>query len=255
MNFKKFFGSANVSMGILCLILAFFVTMQIKSVNEINKIGSTDKLRADNLAVELKNEQEKNAELYKQLLQARQDIESFQQDAAQSDSYSQTLLTQLQRAELLAGLTNVEGAGIQVTLNDSVAPNNLVENANAYIIHDLDILQVVNELRDAGAEAISLNGERIVSTSEIRCAGSTVSINNNRYSVPYVITAIGDPTNLENALLMRNGVVDNLTFYGIDVEVKKVSSMKIGPYTGAMNFKYAVPSATDVKAENKKGGN
>ncbi len=255
MNFKKFFGSANVSMGIVCLILAFFVTMQIKSVNEINKTGSTDKLRADNLAVELKNEQEKNAELYKQLLQAKQDIESFQQDAAQSDSYSQTLLTQLQRAELLAGLTNVEGAGVQVTLNDSVATTNLVENANAYIIHDLDILQVVNELRDAGAEAISLNGERIVSTSEIRCAGSTVSINNNRYSVPYVITAIGDPTNLENALLMRNGVVDNLTFYGIDVEVKKVSAMKIGPYTGSLNFKYAVPSATDANAEIKKGGN
>ncbi len=248
MDFKKFFGPANVSMGIVCLLLAFFVTMQIKSVNEINKQGGTDKVRAERLATELKNEQDKNAELYKQLIQAKQDIEAFRQEASADDTYYETILAQLSRAELLAGLVPVQGAGVQVTLTDSATTGNMGD-ANAYIIHDLDILQVINELRDAGAEAISLNGERIVSTSEIRCAGSTVSVNNNRYSVPYVITAIGDPVNLENALLMRNGVVDNLTFYGINVEVKKASSIKIGEYTGTLNFKYAVPQA-EPTAEN-----
>lgn len=249
MDFKKFFGPANVSMGIVCLILAFFVTMQIKSVNEINKLGGTDKVRAERLATELKNEQDKNSELYKQLMQAKQDIESFRQEASMSDTYSETLLAQLSRAELLAGLVPVYGAGVQVTLTDSMATGGMADNANAYIIHDLDILQVINELRDAGAEAISLNGERIVSTSEIRCAGSTVSVNNNRYSVPFVISAIGDPVNLENALLMRNGVVDNLTFYGINVEVKKVNSLNINEYNGTLNFKYAVPK-TEPKGEN-----
>lgn len=253
MNIKKYLGAANISIGLVCLLLAFFVTMQIKSVNVINQNGSTDKLRAENLAIELKNEQGKNIELNKQLLQAKQEIESFKAEAAETDGYSQTLTTQLQRAELLAGLTTVEGSGVQVTLKDSTAVNNLPENANAYVIHDMDILQVINELRDAGAEAIALNGERVVSTSEIRCAGATVSINNNRYSTPYVITAIGDPVNMENALLMRNGVVDSLTFYGFDVEVKKVSSMKINAYTGALNFKYAVPSKITTDTQ-KTGG-
>lgn len=245
MGTKKIFSAANVSMGIVCLILAFFITMQIKSVHVINRAGSTDKVRAEALTAELAHEQEKNMELYKQLLQSKEEIESFKKEAADSSGYSQTLLSQLQRAELLAGLTSVEGGGVQVTLSDSTQTNNLTENANAYVIHDLDILQVINELRDAGAEAISLNGERVVSTSEVRCAGSTVSINNNRYAAPFVIKAIGDPVNLENALLMRNGVIDSLTFYGINAEVKKISTMKIGPYTGALNYKYAVPSAAE----------
>lgn len=245
MGTKKIFSAANVSMGIVCLILAFFITMQIKSVHVINRAGSTDKVRAEALTAELAHEQEKNMELYKQLLQSKEEIESFKKEAADSSGYSQTLLSQLQRAELLAGLTSVEGGGVQVTLSDSTQTNNLTENANAYVIHDLDILQVINELRDAGAEAISLNGERVVSTSEVRCAGSTVSINNNRYAAPFVIKAIGDPANLENALLMRNGVIDSLTFYGINAEVKKISTMKIGPYTGALNYKYAVPSAAE----------
>lgn len=245
MGTKKIFSAANVSMGIVCLILAFFITMQIKSVYVINRAGSTDKVRAEALTAELAHEQEKNMELYKQLLQSKEEIESFKKEAADSSGYYQTLLSQLQRAELLAGLTSVEGGGVQVTLSDSTQTNNLTENANAYVIHDLDILQVINELRDAGAEAISLNGERVVSTSEVRCAGSTVSINNNRYAAPFVIKAIGDPVNLENALLMRNGVIDSLTFYGINAEVKKISTMKIGPYTGALNYKYAVPSAAE----------
>ncbi len=245
MGTKKIFSAANVSMGIVCLILAFFITMQIKSVHVINSSDSTDKMRAEALTAELAHEQEKNVELYKQLLQSKEEIESFKKEAADSSGYSQTLLSQLQRAELLAGLTSVEGGGVQVTLSDSTQTNNLTENANAYVIHDLDILQVINELRDAGAEAISLNGERVVSTSEVRCAGSTVSINNNRYAAPFVIKAIGDPTNLENALLMRNGVIDSLTFYGINAEVKKISTMKIGPYTGSLNYKYAVPSAAE----------
>ncbi len=253
MNIKKHFSPAHISIGIVCLLLAFFITMQIKSVSVINKNGNTDKLRAENLAIDLKNEQEKNIELNKQLLIAKQEIESFKEEAAKTNGYSQTLTTQLQRAELLAGLTAVEGSGVQVTLNDSTAVNNLPENANAYVIHDMDILQVINELRDAGAEAIAVNGERLVSTSEIRCAGATVSVNNNRYSIPYVITAIGDPVNMENALLMRNGVVDSLTFYGFDVEVKKVNSIKIAAYTGPLNYKYAVPSKITTNTQTNGG--
>ena len=66
-----------------------------------------------------------------------------------------------------------------------------------YIIHDDDLLRVINELRAAGAEAIAINGERIVAMSEIRCAGPTLSVNNNRSAPPYEIKAIGNPNNLE----------------------------------------------------------
>ena len=82
MGTKKIFSAANVSMGIVCLILAFFITMQIKSVHVINSSGSTDKMRAEALTTELAHEQEKNMELYKQLLQSKEEIESFKKEAA-----------------------------------------------------------------------------------------------------------------------------------------------------------------------------
>ncbi len=71
------------------------------------------------------------------------------------------------------------------------------------LIHDEDLLKLVNELKAAGAEAITVNEQRVVASTEIRCAGPTISVNNNRISPPYVIQAIGDPAGLESALKMR----------------------------------------------------
>ncbi|MDR0405940.1 MAG: DUF881 domain-containing protein, partial [Clostridiales bacterium] len=109
------------------------------------------------------------------------------------------------------------------------------------------ILWLINELCDAGAEAIQLNGERIVATTEIRCAGSTVSVNNNRYAEPFEITAIGDSANMENALLMRDGVYDTLRGYGIEITVKKAGKVTVNAYRGNIAFKHAMPVQTSAK--------
>ena len=93
---------------------------------------------------------------------------------------------------MVAGLTDVEGPGVSVILNDSKAENTTGDEAD-YLIHDSDLLSVINELRDAGAQAISFNGERILATSEVRCAGSVVMVNGKRFAAPFIIYAIGDP--------------------------------------------------------------
>src|SRR5699024_2632690 len=99
-----------------------------------------------------------------------------------------------------------------------------------YLIHDSDLLSVINELRDAGAQALSLNGQRILATSEIRCAGSVVLINGQRVTAPFVIYAIGDPTTLHNALTMRGGVVDVLSQWKIQVNVTMSEKLLIEKY-------------------------
>ena len=91
------------------------------------------------------------------------------------------------------------------------------DNTNLYIIHDEDILKVINELRAAGAEAISLNDQRLISTSEIRCAGPTISVNNTRVAAPFVIKAIGNAKSMEDAIKMRGGVAETLSVWGIQV--------------------------------------
>ena len=108
-----------------------------------------------------------------------------------------------------------------------------------YVIHDDDILKVVNELRAAGAEAVSINGQRLIGSSEIRCAGPTLSVNNVRSSAPFEIRAIGEPKNLENALKMRGGVMETLKVWGIQMEIKSSDSVYVPAYKGSLKHEYA----------------
>ncbi|NLY42433.1 MAG: DUF881 domain-containing protein [Clostridiaceae bacterium] len=219
------------------------ISIQFKSVRRNNKLVSSQFQRADELQVQLNKERENNEKLYQQLIQYEKDLNALRQDVSEKSGYAKSLLEQLNRAEILAGLTDVEGKGVIVTLNDSKlkSENFGQSDENYFIIHDEDILMVINELADAGAEAMSLNDERLLATSEIRCAGATVSVNNNRYSTPFVIKAIGDPDTLEAALNLRGGVKDILSTWGIEVTVKKSNKIMIPRYNGVINFKYAKP--------------
>lgn len=138
-----------------------------------------------------------------------------------------------------AGLTALTGEGIIIILHDSekVATNG--ENPNVYIIHDDDILRVINELRAAGAEAIAINEQRLTALSEIRCAGPTLSVNNVRSSAPFEICAIGDKKTLMNAIMMRGGVADTLNVWGIKVDVETSDEIYIPPYKGDFPHSYA----------------
>ena len=154
-------------------------------------------------------------------------------------------LSQVDSSELMADLkfaacmTALVGEGVIITLHDSDKAAKLGENENAYIIHDDDLLRVVNELRAAGAEAVSINGQRLTALSEIRCAGPTLSVNNVRSSAPFEICAIGDKKTLNNAITMRGGIVDTLAVWKIKVEVETSDEIVIPPYEGVVPKSYA----------------
>lgn len=241
---KNKFNIAVFSIGIVCLLMAFLVTMQIKSVIYNHATKTEESLRVEDLLKQLNDERAKNENMSEMITSLKSDLQSFKDEAAENSEYSKTIINQLEKAEILAGLVEVEGSGVTITVKDSTLKNT-IGDASAYVIHDSDLLMIINELCDAGAEAISLNGERIVSTTEIRCAGSTVSVNNSRYAQPFVINAIGDPVNLENALLMRDGVYDTLTTWGLEINIKKVSNVVVPAYIGSINYKYATPVVTE----------
>ncbi|MEG0496080.1 MAG: DUF881 domain-containing protein, partial [Eubacterium sp.] len=104
------------------------------------------------------------------------------------------------------------------------------------------LLALVNELNAAGAEAISINGERIINTSEIRQAGSYININRNKYSAPFEVKVIGKSQDLSAAIKMRAGVVDIMQSNKFKVNITQQNSVVIAAYNGVINFKYAVPA-------------
>ncbi len=235
----------QIAITMICIILGFAISLQIKSVTinyAINR--NSDKVRTEELQLSLNNEKEKNEQLYSQILQLKGELDTYRGAAEASDSVSEAMKDQLYNAELLAGMVTIKGPGVLVTMKDANkgigdSPAGAATND---VIHDSDIRSVINELLASGAEAVALNDERIVSTSAIRCVGPTVIVNNTRYSTPFVISAIGEPKTLEAGMNIKGGVADLLRAYGITVDIKTADPITIPAYKGAISFKYVLPA-------------
>lgn len=236
----------TAALAAIVLILTFLLTWQFRSVRASGAVNSTALARAEQLQTQLAAERKKNEELYSQLLAYKDEINAFSKQAEESGGYAAILSKQLEQIEMAAGYAAVTGPGVTVVLSDADKTASQSLNDNNYIIHDEDLLKVVNELRDAGAEAIAINGERLIATSEIRCTGSTVSVNNNRYAAPYTVTAIGNAKELADALNLRGGVVDSLAIWNISCEITKQVNLTIPAYTGSTDLKYAKPAKGGV---------
>ena len=230
--------SAQIAIAFVCLAIGFGLTWQIKGNRSIQAKNQTREV----LVADLIAEKDKSTSLYKQLLEANNDLELFKKAAAEGSDYSAVLVKRLEKAEILAGLNEVEGPGVIITVDDSkAAAAAQSQGLNPYLVHDEDLLKIVNELRAGGAEAISVNGERVLATTEVRCAGPVILVNGQRLAPPYEIKAIGDPDNLDASLRMRDGIVELLKYYGFDVSIVKSNKFKINMFTGPLEFKNAVP--------------
>lgn len=222
----------------VCVVVGFLLAAQLRGVQLAGAADATNASRLETLQSLYNDVVEERDGLTEQVGQLQSELELYRQQAASGDEGSEALKTELEQMEITAGLTDVEGPGVTVVLEDSTQTNVTGDEAD-YLIHDSDIMSVINELRSAGAEAVSLNGERIMATSEIRCTGAVVTVNGRRYAAPYVIFAIGDPTTLYNALTMRNGVVDVLGQWGISVKVTTSDQLLITKYNGTIDYQYA----------------
>ena len=228
----------------VCVVVGFLLAAQLRGVQLAGAADATNASRLETLQSLYNDVVEERDGLTEQVGQLQSELELYRQQAASGDEGSEALKTELEQMEITAGLTDVEGPGVTVVLEDSTQANVTGDEAD-YLIHDNDILSVINELRSAGAEAISLNGERILATSEVRCTGAVVTVNGRRYAAPYVIFAIGDPDTLYSALTMRNGVVDILSQWGITVRVTASDQLLIPAYSGTVDYQYARPVAPD----------
>lgn len=238
---------AQIALGVVFMILAFLITIQFRSVTKNNASQQLNNQRVEDLLTELNKEREKNEALTEQMSEYEASIAQYRSEAEKSSGNSKFMSEQLSRAELLAGLSDVKGPGITISLSDvnnRKALGNATE-ANSTLIHDEDIRRVINELSAAGAEAICINDSRIISTSAVRCVGPTVLVNDTKMAPPYVIKAIGKPDQLEAALNLNGGVIDGLKVWGFEISISKSESLVIPKYSGTLNFRSAVPVETE----------
>jgi len=237
-----------ITVTVICFILGLMLAMQLKTVRANSETSSNRTNEVQAQYAELKRNYD--AKLL-EIEEKDKMLEEYRK--AETDEETVEVLKQeLNKALQDAGLTNVRGAGLTVTMEDSIKTIEGVYDLNTYLVHDEDILKVVNELRSAGAEAISVNERRIISTSEIRCAGTTIFINGERVGAPFVIKAIGDPALLESAMLMRGGYVDGLKEWGLRITTTRETDIVIPKYDKAISSKYMTTVVEDTSATSDK---
>lgn len=224
-------------LGLMCMLLTIGICIQIKTVNDSStEVGKT---QVEN---ELRNSVLKWKEKYEAIYeeQEKQEIElaSLREQVAEQDTDSVNLNEELDEANTLLGYNEVSGQGLIITLKDANA-STVNGNANDYIVHDGDLLEVVNALKNAGAEAISINGQRIVNTTAITCAGNITKVNGEKIGSPFEIKAIGLTEKLNGALTMPGGYLALLEADGVQVEVKESQNIVIPKYNGVYHFEYA----------------
>lgn len=184
------------------------------------------------------------AELKTQVSYLRSVLTARQQEAAGSRGLLEDLQAELALQRARAGLTAVRGPGVRVTLTDST--RSWAGRADDLLVHDFDLRDVVGILWLAGAEAISINGERVVHSTSVYCVGSTILVNDTRLSPPYVLLAIGDPERLE-ATLQNPGYLRDLKEraerLGVGLFVTQSTSVTTPAYKGSVVQRFAQPGS------------
>lgn len=226
----------QVTIAVVLLALGLMLTLQYRSTKGLRKNIP------DTSAQEITNRLQEVTEERDYLKRDVTDLRSKLDQAARSgDAATRAIRDELDKTRILAGITPVRGRGVEVTLNDSPRKLRPGEDPNLYLLHEEDLLKVVNELRSGGAEAISINGQRLLATSEIRCAGTTVLVNTKKIVPPLTVLATGDPAALQSSLEIKGGIVETLRIWGLIVEVKRRSDITVPAFNGMVRFEFSKP--------------
>ena len=229
----------SVVIGIIFFILTLAIVIQINTVEQVTEsIGSP--LRENR---ELRDEYVRWRGRYNTALaelQRREDQLSIIRDTALAnsdvDDYRQL---QFEENNALLGLTDITGNGVIIVIDDNRDIDTTeFSNVSGLLIHEDDILNIINELFNAGADAISVEGQRIISSTSIMCDGNIIRVNGQQIGVPIQIRAIGFTERLYYALNRPGGYLDIMRNDGIPVLMQKSDNVRIDRFEGVLRYEY-----------------
>ncbi|MGN1310400.1 MAG: DUF881 domain-containing protein [Clostridia bacterium] len=222
-------------LGVVCFLLVISIFMQMKTVNDMqNSVGTTLSKNNGELIDEVFRMQEKYDIVYKQLEESEKELENIRTKAVSGNQEDANAETELKENNLMLGLTEVKGEGIIIILDDNRNAKDEI-NVAQYLVHEEDLLQVVNELFNAGAEAISINGHRVVSSTSILCDGNIIRVNGEIITVPITIEAVCS-TAIYNTLIRPGGYLQLMADEGVKVKIDSSDNIIIPKYNGVYNY-------------------
>ncbi|NBG88523.1 DUF881 domain-containing protein [Isachenkonia alkalipeptolytica] len=183
--------------GITFFFVSFMLVTNIRNTDMNYDFIRLDTVEAFNTEISETKQEVEDLEEY--IEQQRIQLKEYQQ-ALQEGTLEEVLAIEVKKQKMYSHLTPLRGPGVTVTLEDSERELDEGEDPNNLVIHDLDVLNILNDLRRAGAEALAINGQRVTSQTQIKCQGATITVNDVTYGQPFIIEAIGNPDTLNAAI-------------------------------------------------------
>lgn len=209
-------------LGFISFLLMMCVGSHIKLINFSVKT-SPETLSLKNEILKIK---EKYEGLQKKLEKQAKELESERTKVASNNDELKSLEERIKKVNILLGTIDVKGPGVTITIDEET-------------IDEKHLLDIVNELKNSGSEAIEINGKRLTNLSSIIKDGDIILIDGEKITGPYIINAIGDQTLLEALNRPGGEIYVLLTYYEIEADLKKVDSLAIKKYDGTQILKYA----------------
>lgn len=218
-----------IIIGVVCIVFFAVMFMQFKTVEETD-ITAIENMRESELRTAISEWKGKYEDTQEQLEANQKSVQEYQKTIEKNGEASELIDKDLAESNMLLSKTDVIGEGIIVTLT----------NTQECPITYTHLLELINELRYAGAEAISINDARIISKTEIALVDNRrMLVNGQRVASPYVIKAIGNQTYLSSTLSLKDsGFIDRYKASGMDIKLEKGNNVKILKYNGEMKVKY-----------------
>ncbi|MEG2338686.1 MAG: DUF881 domain-containing protein [Clostridium sp.] len=227
---------SKLSLGLVCLVLGIMLSFQFRITNvDVNSLSSGR--TGDNITKEIEELNKQKKELSAKVEEYQKKVDEYEKSAASTNSTAGKMKEELDNLRVLAGHTDVEGEGVVITISPVV---DVTTKISSTIVDD-DILDTVNELLAAGAEAISINDERYVGNTQIRAAGNMIKVNNSKFDsqLPVVIKAIGSPKVLEGAFKIPSSVADKVVQLSqCDFKIEIQPNVKILKVSSKVEYKH-----------------
>jgi uncharacterized protein YlxW (UPF0749 family) len=233
------FNEMTIFIFIASIIIGLLISLNIN----FNGVASTTMLNTQQYqeAYDIKNKlQRQLSNLKDQYYENTIKLDKYKYGRVDDTKVLQDISKEVNKNSALMGTKEVKGSGIIITLNDaSLEFNNTIEGFEwLSLIHNSDIMFVLYSLRNAGAEAISINDQRVMYNSEVYCYDQFIRVNGVKLPAPYYISVIGNPDVLESYMWSEEGYLGILEARGIQINVEISDEVKIPAYVGEVSYKY-----------------
>lgn len=189
------------------------------------------------LMKEIEHSEKKVDEMYEQIAYYNNEISKNEYSMIEIINDIKNIRNDIKAQAKISGCTDLRGPGITVKISDNLSDD--IFSMHDKIVHNIDILAIVNDLNVKGAEAISINGKRIVSGTEISCIGPVIRINGEAQAPPFIIKAIGKPSDLLEAIQDENSYAYLIkSHFGINITAMKNLDIFIGKNSDEINFDF-----------------